>query len=174
MKGMPDNLTIKQITKEEADAWLKKMYSSGGELLENLREAFHAEKASDPPRALPQKERKYYMVYVNEDAELLTGINSQNCDLSSFAKVVTKKRSKARGRDSIRKLIEEILVNECKTKGRDYSLVVTNEDGKYVFEYLKNNLPKGIKEIKSQQPIPCFIPGQYEYYPFLLFIADQT
>ena len=114
------------------------------------------------------------MVYVDEGAELLAGINSQHCNISSFAKVVPKDRSKARGRDSVRKLIEEILVNLCKTKGRDSFSVTTNEDGKRVFEYLKKNLPKGIKEIKSQEPIPCLISGQDGYYPFILFIADQT
>jgi hypothetical protein len=148
------------------------MYYSGGELLENLRKAFHEEKASNPTRALSQEIRKYYMVYADQDAELLAGINSQSCEISSFSKVVPKSKSKARGRNSVRKLIEEILVNLCKTKGKVSFSVTTNEDGKRVFEYLKKNLPKGIKEIKSQQPIPCFIPGQDEYYPFILFIAD--
>jgi hypothetical protein len=175
MKHTADNLTIKEINREEADAWLKQMYSCGGELLENLRKAFHEEKASDPPRALSQEERKYYMVYADEDAELLAGINSQYCNISSFAKVVPRDTSKARGRDCVRKLIEEILIKQCKTKGRDSFSVVTNEDGKRVFEYLEKNLPKGIKEIKSQQPIPCFIPGQVnEYYSFILFTADET
>jgi hypothetical protein len=173
MKDMADNLTIKEIT-QEADTWLKQMYYSGGELLENLRKAFHAEKASDPPRALSQEKREYYMVYADQDAELLAGINSQSCDISSVAKVVPKDKSKARGRDCVRKLIEEILVNKCKIKGRDSFSVVTNGDGKRVFEYLKKNLPKGIKEIKSQQTIPCLIPGQDEYYRFTLFIADQS
>jgi hypothetical protein len=171
---MADNLTLKAISQEEADEWLKEMYSSGGELLENLRKAFHEEKAGYSPRALSQEIRKYCMVYVDEDAELFAGINSQHCNISSFAKVVPKDRSKARGRDSVKKLIEEILINLCKTKGRDSFSVTTNEDGKRVFEYLKKNLPKGIKEIKSQQPPPCFIPGQSDYYSFILFIADQT
>ena len=49
---MADNLAVKEITQEEADAWLKEMYSSAGELLENLKKAFHEEKASYSPRAL--------------------------------------------------------------------------------------------------------------------------
>lgn len=167
---MADDLTIKEITQGEADAWLKQMYYSGGELLENLRKAFHAEKASDPPRALSKEEREYYMVYASRDAELLAGINSQSCDISSFANVVPKSKSKARGRDCVRKLIEEILVNKCKIKVRGFFSVVTNEEGKLVFEYLKTNLPRGIKEIKSKQPIL----GQDVYYPFILFIADQS
>lgn len=174
MKDMADNLTIKELTQEEADAWLKKMYSSGGELLENLRKAFQDEKASYPPRALSQGEREYYMVYADQDAELLAGINSQHCNISSFAKVVPKDRSKARGRDSVRKLIEEILVNLCKTKGIDSFSVTTNEDGKRVFEYLKKNLPKGVKKISPSQRTTCLIPGQGDYYYFILFIADQT
>ena len=70
MKDTADNLTIREITQEEADAWFKQMYSSGGELLENLRKAFHAEKASDPPRALSKEERGYYMVHADQDAGL--------------------------------------------------------------------------------------------------------
>jgi hypothetical protein len=176
MKDMADNLTIKELSQEEADAWLKQMFYSGGELLENLRKAFHEEKpkASYPPRALSQEIRKYYMVYADQDAELLAGINSQSCEISSFSKVVPKDISKTRGRDSVRKLIEEILVNLCKTKGRDSFSVTTNEDGKRVFEYLKKNLPKGIKEITSPQGTTCFIPGRNDYYYFILFIADQT
>jgi len=171
---MADNLTIKELTQEEADAWLKEMYSSAGELLENLKKAFHAEKTSYPPRALSQEEREYYMVYADQDAELLAGINSQSCEISSFSKVVPKSKSKARGRDSVRKLIEEILVNFCKTKGRGSFSVTTNEDGRRVFDYLKKNLPKGIKEITSPQRTTCFIPGRSDYYYFILFIADQT
>lgn len=164
---MVDNLTIKEITQEEADAWFKQMYSSGGELLENLRKAFHAEKASDPPRALSKEEREYYMVHADQDAELLAGINSESCDISSFAKVVPKDKSKSRGRDCVRKLIEEILVSKCNIKGSAYFSVRTNEDGRSVFEYLRNSLPKGIKEIRAQQP-------GFGWYPYTLFIAGRS
>jgi hypothetical protein len=167
---MADDLTIKEITQGEADAWLKEMYYSGGELLENLRKAFHEEKASDPPRALSQEKREYYMIHAGQGAELLAGINSQSCDISSFAKVVPKSKSKAKGRDCVRELIEEILVKKCTAKVRGFFSVVTNEEGKLIFEYLRKNLPKGIKEIKAQQP--SF--GQDVYYPFILFIADQS
>jgi len=167
MKDTALNLTIREITQEEADAWLKQMYSSGGELLENLRKAFHAEKASDPPKALSEKKREYYIVYAGQDAELLAGINSQTCDISSFSKIVPKSKSKARGRDCIRKLIEEILVNKCNIKGIGYFSVRTNEDGNRVFEYLRKSLPKGIKEIKAQQP-------SSGWYPYTLFIAGRS
>jgi cell filamentation protein len=167
MKHTADNLTIKEIKQEEADACLKQMYYSGGELLENLRKAFHAEKDSDPPRALSQEKREYYMVYANQHAELLAGINSHSCDISSFAKVVPKSESKARGRDCIRKLIEEILVKSCRTKEKCFFSVATNEEGKLVFEYLRKNLPKGIKEIKTHQP-------NSGWYPYTLFIANRS
>ena len=162
MKDTADNLTIKEINREEADEWFKQMYYSGGELI-----AFHEEKASGPPKALSKEKREYYIVYAGQDAELLAGINSQNCDISSFAKVVPKSKSKARGRDCIRKLIEEILVSKSIREGRGYFSVRTNEDGKSVFEYLRKNLPKGIKEIKAHQL-------NSGWYPYTLFVADRS
>lgn len=163
---MTDNLTIRELTEGEADFWLKKLYALGGELLEDFRKAFHDEKSSFPPQALPPEKRKYYMVYANGSEELLAGINSEHINISSFTKVVSKNKSKAKGRDCIRELIEKIVIIECKKKGKTFFSVSTNEDGRRVFEYLKNNKPKGIKEIKSQPPTGV-------YYNFVSFIDEQ-
>lgn len=145
---MTDNLTIGELTEGEADFWLKNLYASGGELLKNFLEAFHDEKSSLPPKALPPEKRRYYMVYVNGKEELLAGINSEHVNISSMTKVVTKNDSKARGRACVRKLIEDILVAECRGTGKGFFSVMTNEDGKRVFDYLKENMPIGIKEIE--------------------------
>ena len=166
MKDMADNLTIGEITKEEADRWLKYLYDSGGELLENLHKAFHEEKNSNPPKALPPEKRKYYMVYANRSEELLAGINTDNLNISSLAKVITKGESKARGRDCIRKLIEEIVVIECRNAHKKYFCVRTNDEGEGVFKYLMTNLPKGIIKIDCREK-------QNGYYPFILHIDSK-
>ncbi len=145
MKNMPNSLTIREITEAEADRWLKYLYGSGGELRENLNKAFHGEKGN-PPKALPA-ERIYYMAYAGGSEELLAGINAENFDISSLAKVVPKDKSKARGRDCVKKLIEEIIIIKCRNAHKNYFCVRTNNEGKGVFEYLGANLPSGIREI---------------------------
>ncbi len=172
---MADNLCVIELTQTEADKWLKTMFTAGGELLENLKKAFHEEKNNEPPNALSEEKRKYYMVYANNCEELLAGVNSMNCDISSLAKVVPKDRSKATGRDCVRKLIEIKVVDECRKIGRDSFSVAMNKDGKRIFEYLMNNLPQGIRRVSPQKPFPYFIEGQneYYYYPFVLYIDNQ-
>ena len=144
---------IKKINQEEANRWMRKLYDEGGELQENFERAFHEEKARKEKNkkywALPSEERRYYIVYINNNAVLLAGIN-RHLNISSFAKVTKEREFKGKGRCCVKRLIEDILVDKCRDANKEAFSVNTLESrkGQEVFEYLMNNLPKSVRKIE--------------------------
>lgn len=149
---MENELTILELSTEEADLWIKKLYAAGGELLHNIDSAFCEENDKRPPCALPSPVRRYFMVYADGKPELLASINI-SLNVSSLAKVVLKCDSRVRGRDCVRKFLEDIVVNECRKYGKSTFSVNTwaSPGGRGVFEHLMDHAPNGVENIIPTQ-----------------------
>lgn len=145
-----DSLSVLQINRDEADSWLKKL---DADLSYNFEMAFHTEKGKKYRKetiwALPPEEMTYYMVYRDRDAVLIAGIN-QNHDICAFAKVTNKKEFDSKGKYCVKKLIEDVVVPRCKTAEINTSRAYAyTKKSSHVFEYIMENLPKGIKLIET-------------------------
>ena len=144
------DIRIKDLSQEEADSFLKILLHR---LLEDLREAFHAEKEKiiinqNDVWAESSYSRQYYCVYLDEQPYLLVGIDKNTNNISSFARIVDKPKGYAS--DCLKYLIEKRLISQCNNLNPPIPVIYSrvNEGGCKVFGIMKNNLPIGVSGIE--------------------------
>ncbi|HBR51337.1 MAG TPA: hypothetical protein DEA71_14785 [Nitrospira sp.] len=134
------------------------------EELQNVREAFHAEKANidggKPAWVLPRNERIYYVAQLQNEPYLLVGIHPNPLprsphivNISSLARVSSASKGKAA--ECLRTIIQEKLVPFCKQNGK--SLIVTRihtERGFKAFSALQSVRPCGISRVEIEVTRP--------------------
>jgi hypothetical protein len=144
-------ITIKKLTQEKANSLIENL---SGEPLENFKLAFHDEKENllmhKIPIALPQEDRIYYSITVDDVDYLLVGINLKNTNainISSYARITTNLKGKAS--NCLKNLIDIELVPMCQSlkKERIISYAYTIRSKK-VFEKLLTLRIKDIRDIK--------------------------
>ncbi len=149
---------IDPIKQDDADRCLKKVYSSDKALFKNVEKAFQEERErrnrGERLWALPPSERSYYIVSINENDTLLAGIDVKALNISSFAKVTSDREFKCMGYFCVKKLIEDVLVDQVKNNKTIKTISANTWEspaGTRIFECLAHDLPKGIGSIEQTQ-----------------------
>ena len=149
-----DDITVHMLRQDEADVHLKKAFESS-QFSGDIRISFQEEFSQDNISALPPNRRLYFLACASSSDELIAGIDSHTVNLSSFCKINTKEESLARGRDCVRKLIEQVIVPKCRESRKDhFSAMPATLRSLKLFEYLMapENLPFGISRIEYTHP----------------------
>ena len=158
-------IRIRQIGQEEANRLLKRLYIVP-EFTSAIGIAFKEEISSDGKTisALPETTRIYFLAEADGVPELIAGLHSSANNISSIAKLVKRTDAKTRGRDCVKKLIEEVIVGRCRDVGQPVFNVNTMEsrEGENMFLKLQKDLPKGINQITETQ------------YGFALFVGRDS
>lgn len=148
-------IQVAEVSSHELDVLLKGVSCEG---LQNVREAFHTEKANidggKSTWALSRNDRIYYVAQWQNDPYLLVGIHPNPLpssphivNISSLARVASAAKGKAA--DCLRTVIQEKLVPFCKQNGK--SLIVARihtERGLKAFRALQNVRPGGISSVE--------------------------
>ena len=137
-------IQVAELSCREADTLLKGLSCEG---LQNVREAFHVEKANidggKSAWALPRNERIYYVAQLQNDPYLLVGIHPNPLpssphivNISSLARVASAAKGKATY--CLRAVIQEKLVPFCEQNGKTLIVArIHTERGLKVFRALQ-------------------------------------
>lgn len=154
-------IQVIELSSHDTDTLLRGLSCEG---LQNVREAFHAEKANidsgKPAWALPRNERIYYVAKLQNDPYLLVGMHPNPLpssphivNISSLAKVASV--AKGKGPDCLRAVTQEGLVPFCKQNGKTLIVArIHTERGLKVFRALQSVRPRGISIIKIEVTSP--------------------
>ena len=154
-------IQVTELSSYETDTLLRGLSC---EELQNVREAFHAEKANidggKPAWALARNDRMYYVARLQNDPYLLVGIHPNPLpssphivNISSVARVASAPKGKAA--DCLRTIIQEKLVPFCKHNGKTLIVArIHTERGLKAFRALQSVRPGGISSVKIEVTRP--------------------
>ncbi len=135
------NLTIHQLTQEEADTLMKTL-DVNEKYYQNFYEAFHDERRHvsdrDRPWALSEHERVYYLI-----ESYLFGVNFGIPDLvslASFARILPQS-PRHKCAFCLKLLLKETLIPFCRDHKRLHINASLTEAGKVVFEEIQKDFP---------------------------------
>lgn len=154
-------IQVAELSSHETDALLRGLSCEG---LQNVREAFHTEKANieggKPAWALPRNDRIYYVAQCQNDPYLLVGIHPNPLpssphivNISSLARVASAAKGKAA--DCLRIVIQEKLIPFCKQNGKTLIVArIHTERGLKAFSALQSVRPGGISSVEIEATRP--------------------
>jgi hypothetical protein len=144
---------IEPICRANAQDWLQRFFQDTNRRYV-VEKTFQQEVQGDSIRAFPEDQRLYFIVSAKGQPELLAGIHPPTNGISSILKIPEKEVSITRGRDCVRKLIENVIVPRCKSEGQPCFSANTfwSDDGTRVFRWLEKNMPQGIVYINQLTP----------------------
>lgn len=154
-------IQVAELSSREMDTLLRGLSCEG---LQNVREAFHAEKANidggKPTWALSRNERMYYVAQWQNDPYLLVGIHPNPLpssphivNISSLARVASA--AKRNAADCLRTIIQEKLVPFCKQNGKTQIVArIHTERGLKAFRALQSVRPCGISSVEIEATRP--------------------
>ncbi|MDR4473641.1 MAG: hypothetical protein R3B11_03010 [Nitrospira sp.] len=154
-------IQVAELSSHETDALLRGLSCEG---LQNVREAFHTEKANidggKPTWALPRNDRIYYVAQWQNDPYVLLGIHPSPLpgsphivNISSLARVASAAKGKAA--DCLRSVIQEKLVPFCKQNGKTLIVArIHTERGLKAFRALQSVRPGGISSVEIEVTSP--------------------
>ena len=147
-------MKTKQLSQEEADAELKKLRMKP-DVFPSFEKTFTCEmdriKANERIWALPQLEREYYHVYVEEGMPyLLIGLHPRHLNLSSIARVAEKPGRM--GSCCLKHFLEHTVLPMCWKHERAYICSTASTiGGRDLFRNLKKDLPPGVQTIEIEE-----------------------
>ncbi|MEW6248798.1 MAG: hypothetical protein AB1555_19110 [Nitrospirota bacterium] len=154
-------IQVTELSFHESDTLLKGLSCEGRQ---NVKEAFHAEKANidsgKPVWALPRNERIYYVAKLQNEPYLLVAMHPNPLlssphivNISSLARVASP--TKGKGPDCLRAIIQEGLVPFCEQNGKTLIVArIHTERGLKVFRALQSVRPRGISIVTIEVTSP--------------------
>ncbi len=144
---------IREITQAEADQWLKQLFKNDDHVRQDAKISFHSEKEKlekgEIVWALPEEERSYFIVSLDNQPVLLVGVNSQ-CGISSIMKVTAEKKFAGVGRCCLKEFIENKMVKLCKDRGKAaFGVHTATERSWRIFHDFISKPPRGIQTVEQ-------------------------